>query len=110
MARPLIPRTTCSHFTIHGLWPENLDASWPQYCSKEPFSAAAVADLLPQLRTEWPSVFSKGSHFWQHEWRRHGTCATETFPTEHAFFGTVLQLHKRFDLAVRTLHPCFIAA
>ena len=92
----------CSYFTIHGLWPENYNATWPQYCSKQPFSAAAVVDLLPRLHHEWPSVFGKGVKFWEHEWRRHGTCATDTLPTEHDFFGAVLELHQRFDAAVCT--------
>jgi ribonuclease I len=91
---------TCRKFTIHGLWPENMDGTWPEFCGHKPFSAKALQDLLPELRQEWPSVFQSSEHFWRHEWLKHGTCATAEFPTEHLFFNMVLQLHKKYDLQV----------
>lgn len=91
-------RQPLSRFTIHGLWPESFDGSWPQYCDNEPFSMAAVADLLPEMRAQWPSMWHTDAAFWTHEWRRHGTCESSVFATQHDFFAAVLQLHRQFDL------------
>lgn len=99
----------CSRFTIHGLWPENYDGSWPQFCAQQPFSQERVEDLLPVLRREWPSLFSKDSSFWRHEWLKHGTCAEKLCPlltNEHAFFFAVLALNKMYDLNVRIPALC----
>lgn len=104
-------------FTIHGLWPERLDGSWPQYCdSSDRFDADRVAALLPRLREQWPS-FGMGAdaQFWGHEWMRHGTCAgkggkkdgeTTVDPSsasglgadEETYFGAVLDLHAKYPL------------
>jgi ribonuclease T2 len=94
----------CSRFTIHGLWPEFKNDTWPQYCTKEDFDPAQVADLRPVLRREWPSVFSNNTVFWRHEWRKHGTCAENLCPLlsdEHSFFFAVLALNQMYDLNVR---------
>lgn len=63
-----------------------------------------MQDLLPVLRTEWPSLFSKDSRFWKHEWMKHGTCSETLCPLlsgEHSFFFAVLALNKMYDLNVR---------
>eukprot|EP00892_Ulva_mutabilis_P006178 jgi/Ulvmu1/3932/UM018_0155.1 len=90
-----------SRFTIHGLWPEYNDGSWPQFCAEQPFSEENVEDLLPVLRREWPSLFTKNASFWRHEWLKHGTCAEKLcslLTNEHAFFFAVLALNKMYDL------------
>jgi len=107
-------------FTIHGLWPERLDGSWPQYCnSSDRFDPERVEGLLPRLREQWPS-FGMGAdaQFWGHEWMRHGTCAgkggkgsgakkkrneSEVDPSslgidEETYFGAVLDLHSKYPL------------
>ena len=100
---------TCSRFTIHGLWPENLDGTWPQFCNTTPFNVTALHDILPLLKASWPSVFSKSASFWQHEWRRHGTCAMGKFATERDFFASVLQLDAQYDANVRACCECCAA-
>ena len=104
-------------FTIHGLWPERLDGSWPQYCnSSDRFDPGRVEALLPRLREQWPS-FGMGAdaQFWGHEWMRHGTCsgkgggkkeketAAAIDPSslgtdEETYFGAVLDLHAKYPL------------
>ena len=42
-----------------------------------------MADLLPDLRREWPSYMSLGDSFWAHEWLKHGTCSRPVFNDEH---------------------------
>ena len=90
-------------FLLHGLWPEFLNGSWPQYCDPAaPFNMTSVQDLLPELHTYWPSlVAADQAAFWAHEWTRHGTCMEPFFGAsaakEHAYFRLVLTLREHFD-------------
>ena len=92
-------------FTIHGLWPDFGDGSWPQYCDpSRPFDLAALAPLRPALEREWPSLTGPHPKFWAHEWSRHGSCATPggephpVFASEVAYFGTTLDLHHKMRI------------
>jgi ribonuclease T2 len=52
-------------FTLHGLWPQNTDGTYPEDCSDAPGPAnpSQYADIYPD-----PSLL-------QHEWQTHGTCS-----------------------------------
>lgn len=52
-------------FVVHGLWPQDLDGSYPEQCSNVPAPAnlATIADFMPT-----PALA-------QHEWQTHGTCS-----------------------------------
>mmetsp|Transcript_31905 Transcript_31905/g.48931 ORF Transcript_31905/g.48931 Transcript_31905/m.48931 type:complete len:245 (-) Transcript_31905:87-821(-) len=68
------------HLTIHGLWPERQDGTWPSTCSNEPFNDSTWADVGPDLERLWPNVKTKDTEeaytgFWKHEWSKHGTCS-----------------------------------
>ena len=95
-------KPTADAFTIHGLWPERADGSWPQYCGHpDSWSPAALAPLLPRLRAAWPSFGpatpDPDPAFWAHEWLRHGTCAG--LPGgPRAFFEAVLSLDAALPL------------
>lgn len=53
-------------FVVHGLWPDGMGRTWPQYCS----SASLVPkDVLIANFCTTPSV-----QLMQHEWTKHGTC------------------------------------
>lgn len=70
-----------SHLTIHGMWPEYEDGTWPSFCTKEELDSAAIAPLLPRMEEYWPNVKAlepTALHFfdfWKHEWSKHGTCS-----------------------------------
>jgi ribonuclease I len=88
-------------FTIHGLWPQRNDGTWPEYCDPSaPFSVTWVLDLLPRLLRNWPSWAGPNRGFWAHEWTRHGTCAEKVMGGEHSFFKAVLDLHKGLKIEV----------
>ncbi|KXZ54538.1 hypothetical protein GPECTOR_4g603 [Gonium pectorale] len=88
------------HFTIHGLWPNYNDGTYPQFCDKSlEFDEDKISDLEDELEEEWPSFMGTDGDFWDHEWSKHGTCALSLLPTEHKYFKTVLKLHWRYDLA-----------
>lgn len=52
-------------FVLHGLWPENLNGTYPENCSSAPGpgNPGAFRDIFPDL------------HLLQHEWQTHGTCS-----------------------------------
>ena len=44
--------------TIHGLWPNYNDGTWPSFCDPQyKFDDDAVADLIPDLKEAWPTEF-----------------------------------------------------
>lgn len=48
-----------NRFSIHGLWPERLDGSWPSCCDSDfPFRMQKIIDLLPELAHDWFSYTS----------------------------------------------------
>ncbi|KAG9415150.1 hypothetical protein AC1031_008575 [Aphanomyces cochlioides] len=71
-----------SHFTIHGLWPELEKGPHPGFCTKEVFDSDNVRKSIGDgvLLQYWPNVkvavnTSLYDSFWDHEWKRHGTCS-----------------------------------
>ena len=52
-------------FTLHGLWPQNNDGTYPEDCSEAPgpTNASQYAAIYPD-----PALL-------QHEWQTHGTCS-----------------------------------
>lgn len=90
--RSLTPgRFDATHFSLHGLWPDDLDdkAIFPCYCdtvggpmscreSRPSDSDAFVSDdVFAELRTVMPGVRS-GLH--RYEWTKHGTCYEDDTP------------------------------
>lgn len=69
-----------SQLTIHGLWPQFLDGSWPATCTEEKFYEKTVDDIgLDRLELYWPNVKVTPQNdgymsLWEHEWVKHGTC------------------------------------
>lgn len=60
--------------TIHGLWPNRFDGSWPSNCSREKLDISSLSSIASDMSDKWPDV--KGGHsFWEHEWDKHGTCS-----------------------------------
>jgi len=76
-------RFDATHFSLHGLWPDDLDDAeiYPCYCShgapvsceqSEPADQVRVSDdVFRRLRVLMPGTRS-GLH--RHEWTKHGTC------------------------------------
>eukprot|EP00850_Spirogloea_muscicola_P003701 SM000015S01201 [mRNA] locus=s15:521494:523148:+ [translate_table: standard] len=84
-----------AQFSIHGLWPNYADGSYPQDCDpSRPFRISEIRDLEGDLEDFWDTLncpASKGESFWSHEWSKHGTCA-DTLSDEHAYFEAALEL------------------
>lgn len=92
-------RNPPNYWTIHGLWPDKAEAcnrSWH-------FRYDEIKDLLPNLTIYWPDVTHSspnGSHFWKHEWEKHGTCAAQldVLDSEKKYFGKSLELYQFLSL------------
>ncbi|EFJ09665.1 hypothetical protein SELMODRAFT_270532 [Selaginella moellendorffii] len=85
-------------FSIHGLWPNKDDGTWPQFCDpSNPFELSQISDLRRAMNREWGSLDCPSSNsveFWEHEWEKHGTCA---FRDEHQYFERSLALREQVD-------------
>jgi len=96
----VIPET--NQWTIHGLWPNNNDNTYPQYCSNSPFNESALDSLQPRLSRDWPNLFTASSEysFWQHEWERHGSCAmtVPSLNSEQKYFKAALDVFDQVDI------------
>lgn len=79
-------------YSIHGLWPEITNTSWPQYCNtSEHFNLTSLLPLVPEMKQYWYSCEESNPLFWKHEWLKHGTC---TNMTEFEFFNKTLTLYR----------------
>ena len=105
---PTVASSYCSNsslnmFTIHGLWPNNNDGSYPCYCSSESFDPSKVQDLLAEMDKLWPSFNPSSSNdkFWSHEWGKHGTCAADdpAIGSMYGYFYHGLGLRNKFSPA-----------
>nr|BAF65238.1 ribonuclease T2 [Ganoderma lucidum]BAF65239.1 ribonuclease T2 [Ganoderma lucidum] len=125
----LLPKDS---WTIHGLWPDNCDGSYEQYCDlsrqydpdppsylpdgtpvpayKGPGIDTFVAefgrfDLLEYMNKYWVSQGSINSGFWGHEFSKHATC-TSTFDV--ACYGSDYKKNQDvvdfFDAVVRAFN------
>ncbi|KAI9085213.1 hypothetical protein K1719_032846 [Acacia pycnantha] len=72
-----------AEFTIHGLWPDYNDGTYPSCCSRSDFDPKEISTLTKALEQYWPSLScgspstchgTRGS-FWAHEVVKHGTCS-----------------------------------
>ncbi|XP_038382462.1 ribonuclease T2 isoform X2 [Canis lupus baileyi] len=86
------------YWTIHGLWPdkaEECNGSWH-------FHLEEIKDLMPEMKMYWPDVIHplNHSHFWKHEWEKHGTCAAQldALNSQKKYFGGSLDLYRDLDL------------
>ncbi|XP_059648837.1 intracellular ribonuclease LX-like [Cornus florida] len=88
-------------FSIHGLWPNYNDGSYPQNCDPDStFDRSEVSDLIRTMEEDWPTLAcpsGDGLKFWGHEWNKHGTCS-ESMLDQHAYFQKALDLKKKANL------------
>ncbi|KAF3940058.1 hypothetical protein ABW19_dt0209593 [Dactylella cylindrospora] len=74
--------------TLHGLWPDNCDGTWEQFCdkSRESYDVTSVmkkfgrTETLDYMNEYWKSNDNDDDGFWQHEWNKHGTCMSPFEP------------------------------
>ncbi|KAF3320158.1 extracellular ribonuclease LE-like protein [Carex littledalei] len=88
-------------FTIHGLWPNYNDGTYPSNCDQQnEFDGREIEDLQRTMEEYWPTLAcptGNGLKFWAHEWDKHGTC-TESTLDQHSYFLSALNLYKKANL------------
>jgi len=96
-----------TEFTIHGLWPNRNDTTWPQYCTDQRFNLKDILSLVPELVEIWYDFEHPydPSDFWSHEYDKHGTCASSDalLSTQYQFFDAAIQLHQNVFPLVKVL-------
>jgi len=88
-------------FTLHGLWPNNNDTTYPSNCGGAPFNQGAIQSIVGQLNKYWTNylVDTTSASFWAHEYNKHGTCATSlpALGNELKFFSGALNIRNLYD-------------
>ncbi|GMR58030.1 hypothetical protein PMAYCL1PPCAC_28225 [Pristionchus mayeri] len=99
-----IPKGT-AQWTIHGLWPNFKDGSYPQFCDHQKYDHKQVEQLHEQMRTKWPNLFPKTpeDQLWSHEWEKHGTCSKSDplLDSQFKYFNMSLFLLDHVNLRTR---------
>jgi len=100
-------------WTIHGLWPDNCDATFNEKCdpSRDYTDIASLltdngaGDTLEFMKQYWVNINGNSEELWEHEWATHGTCLSTLDPSclpsgsptgaeAVAYFQTVVKLFK----------------
>ncbi|KAH7412763.1 ribonuclease T2-like protein [Cadophora sp. MPI-SDFR-AT-0126] len=94
-------------WTLHGLWPDLCDGSYPTFCTAAPMyhnitailsssnaslppssppstpatTTTTSSTLLDFMQTYWLPNRGTADSFWEHEWNKHGTCINTLSPT-----------------------------
>ncbi|XP_047326341.1 intracellular ribonuclease LX-like [Impatiens glandulifera] len=90
-------------FSIHGLWPNFNDGSYPQNCdhfNRNPFDKSKIIGLTKRMQVEWPTLScpsGDGFKFWSHEWNKHGTCSANVL-NQRSFFQKTLHFKIKSNL------------
>ena len=75
-------------FVLHGLWPDGIGETWPQYCRTTP--------LLPPRVIRGAICTTPSAQLLQHEWAKHGTCMAGYDPARYFRLSTGLYAKLRF--------------
>ncbi|KAK9378220.1 ribonuclease T2-like protein [Kockiozyma suomiensis] len=104
-------------WTLHGLWPDNCDGSFDQFCDPSRvvnsvetiFTAAGASELLTSMRDSWKAYQGADDRLWTHEWNKHGTCISTLAPQCYGeednttatpmieYFSRAVDLHSTLD-------------
>ncbi|KAF5796136.1 putative ribonuclease T(2) [Helianthus annuus] len=93
-------------FTIHGLWPDYKNGSWPSCCEGAAYDESKIAPLLDAMHKYWPilscndisSCNNKTNSFWADQWEQHGTCSTSVTGDQYGYFLTALELYLKYNV------------
>jgi len=109
------PTGPSDSWTIHGLWPDNCDATFNENCDPSRdytdisglLSNNGASDTLDFMNQFWVNDPNDGTNeeFWEHEWATHGTCYSTLEPSclpdgsvqgaeAIVFFQTVVKLFQ----------------
>ncbi|KAI0409653.1 ribonuclease T2-like protein [Xylaria palmicola] len=94
-------------WTIHGLWPDNCDGSYEQYCdtNREYTNITAILQskapsTLATMQTYWKDYEGDDETFWEHEFGKHGTCISTLEPSCYTNYQATDEVADYFGRAV----------
>jgi len=90
---------TNDYFTIHGIWPDNTNGPYPEYCAKEYLNLTTLADVLADLAKYWTD-FTDPYSLIKHEYEKHWTCLQDDplLDTAHKYFSMGLSLRNKINI------------
>ena len=90
-------------FTLHGVWPNRNNGTYPAFCDGAQFDWNNISDLKTDLDTYWTDYKESASYddgLWAHEFNKHGTCAefNSGFGSEHEYFFKGIEAAKALPI------------
>ncbi|GAA6024509.1 hypothetical protein JCM11491_006680, partial [Sporobolomyces phaffii] len=103
------PTGPSDSWTIHGLWPDNCDGTYEQFCDPKrqytdiggKLSQYGPSDLVPYMNKYWKDYQGDDESFWEHEWGKHGTCISSLNTT--CYGNTYTPYEELVDYFERTV-------
>lgn len=90
---------TDSYYSIHGIWPNDYNASYPQFCNTSSGFNSTILDPISNNLTLYWTDFKNATNFWQHEYLKHMTCINETnLIGDYKYFWDGLNLRESLNL------------
>lgn len=93
-------------FTLHGLWPDNCDGSYEQFCDRnleihgvEPILDKFEPGLYDEMKTYWKNFNGNDELLWEHEFNKHGTCVKTIRPQCYGNFQNDRNVYDYFKVA-----------
>ncbi|KAI1175034.1 ribonuclease t2 [Nemania sp. FL0916] len=94
-------------WTIHGLWPDNCDGTYEQYCDESRQYTNITAILrerapctLKTMQVYWKDYQGNDESFWEHEFGKHGTCISTLNPECYPSYSATDEVADFFTRAV----------
>ncbi|KAG7700548.1 hypothetical protein KL951_000663 [Ogataea haglerorum] len=95
-------------FTLHGLWPDNCDGTYSQFCdsslqisdAEEVLISFGEQQLLERMHEVWKDYQGNDNNLWVHEFNKHGTCLSTIKPSCYENFETNREVVDYFRKSV----------
>ena len=85
-----------NEWSIHGFWPQYSQSKYPQFCHNVTFDPSLLDPIKQQLNEHWYSDRESNDKFWEHEWKKHGSCVF-TKMNEYEYFAKTLELFQKVN-------------
>ncbi|KAI0154938.1 ribonuclease t2 [Xylariaceae sp. FL1272] len=94
-------------WTVHGLWPDNCDGTYEQYCdlNRQYTNITAILQekapcTLKYMQVYWKDYQGDDEDFWEHEFGKHGTCINTLNPECYSDYQATDEVPDYFNRAV----------
>lgn len=107
-------------FTLHGLWPDNCDGSYEQFCDDSlNLKQNEVVDIIKNqykdeeliefMKSNWKNFNGNDESLWTHEFNKHGTCIKTIRSKCFADYKENENVYKFFNISVNLFkkYPTF---